>query len=564
VRGSGRRPGLLALLLTATLALGAAAEDAFVDVAAELGIDFLHRDGRSGRYYFVETVAGGGGFVDADGDGDLDVYLVNGAATPGSKLDGTPRNALFENRRGADGRVRFADVTAAAGVGDDGYGMGFCAGDADADGRLDLVVTNFGADRFYDNLGGGRFAERGEAAGIAGDAWSVSCAFGDVDGDGDLDLYVTHYLQFSFADSPHCFDRARDLEDYCHPSRFAGAADALYINHGAGADGGVVFRDEGRERGLAQGRTEKGFGVVLSDLDLDGDLDAYVANDGTPNRLYRNDGSGRFEDVALVGGAALSSTGQRQAGMGVAVGDVDGDLLPDLLVTNFSMENNALYGNRGDLVFDDRSRSSGLAAISFRPLGWGIELFDADNDGDLDAAVANGHVMAHIARFVPGSEYAQANQLLLGEDGGRFRDASAEMGAAWASAEVSRALSAGDFDDDGRLDLLITNNNAGPDLLHNRLGGTGHWLGIVLEGPPENPFAVGARVTLRAGERTLVREVRSGGSVMSQNDLRLHFGLGKAGGEAEVEVLWPGGRRQSARTDRLDRYWTIRFATADR
>ena len=536
------------------------ADDAFVDVAPDLGIDFQHRDGRSGRYYFIETVASGGGFVDFDSDGDLDVYLINGAATPGSSYQTPPRNALYENRRDASGGARYVDVTSTAGLGDKSYGMGFCAGDIDADGRIDLFVTNVGPDRLFRNTGDGRFEEIGRAAGVAGDAWSVSCAFGDVDGDGDLDLYVTRYLVFSFENSPRCFDRARDLEHYCHPTRFDGLADALFINLGKGADGAVRFRDEGTARGLARGRTEKGLGVALSDLDGDGDLDVYVANDGTANRLYRNDGSGVFEDVALSGGSALSPRGERHAGMGVAVGDADGDGAWDLLVTNFSMEPNAFYKNLGELIFDDRARASGLGPASFRPLGWGIELFDADNDGDLDAAVANGHVMQHIARFVPGLTYAQPNQLFLGDGRGRFRDASADLGAAFRSERVSRALAVGDWNDDGRLDLLITHTNGPAELLENRMT-AGHWLGIDLRGPPANPFAIGAKVTVKAGELKLSREVRSGGSVMSQSDLRLHFGLGDFQGEVDVAIRWPDGKRQVARTGRLDRYWKIEYAS---
>ncbi len=535
---------LLPLLLLTTAAL--TAEPSFVDVTAEVGVDFQHQDGRSGRRYFIETVASGGGFLDFDGDGDLDIYLLNGAATPGSKLKEPPRNALFENRGG-----RFVEVAKLAGVDDDGYGMGFCVGDADGDGRLDFFVTNVGPDRLFQNLGEGRFEEVAVRAGVdGGKEWSVGCAFGDIDGDGDLDLYVSRYVEFSFEGSPKCSDRARGLDYYCHPSRFAGRPDALFINRGDG-----TFSDRSAERGIRQESTEKGLGVVLADLDLDGDLDLYVANDGTPNRLYLSDGSGRFKDASLLSGAALGEAGEPLAGMGVAFGDVDGDGLEDLLVSNFSLEPNSFYKNLGDGLFEDRTRAAGLHSLSYRPLGWGIELFDADNDGDLDLAVANGHVMDNIERFVPGATYAQPDQLFLNEGLGHFREVKSV--GPWQQAAISRGLASGDFNNDGRLDLLVTRTNGAPALLENRTPHTHSWLGLVLVGPPSNRQAIGARVVLRAGKKSQVRQVRSGGGVLSQSDLRLHFGLGEHQCEVEVHIRWPDGSQQIEKTTQLDRYWPI-------
>ncbi len=544
---------LLLLLLAATslaaeplAAESLAAEPTLVDVAADVGLDFRHQDGRSGRRYFIETVASGGGFFDFDGDGDLDIYLLNGAATPGSKLTRAPRNALFENRDG-----RFVEVGARAGVADDGYGMGLCVGDADGDGHLDLFVTNVGQDRLYRGLGGGRFEEVSARTGVdGGEQWSVGCAFGDVDGDSDLDLYVSRYVAFSYEDHPRCVDRARKLDYYCHPTRFPGRPDALFIN-----DGGGVFRDLAAERGISRETSEKGLGVALADFDVDGDLDLYVANDGTPNRLYLNDGHGRFEDVSLLSGASLGEAGEPLAGMGVALGDLDGDGLSDLVVTNFSLEPNSLYKNLGEGLFDDRTRASGLHAASYRRLGWGVELFDADNDGDLDLAVANGHVMDNIERFVPGVSYAQPDQLFLGDGAGHFREAKAS--GISNPAAVSRGLASGDFNGDGRIDLLVTRTGGRPALLENRTASSHHWISLELVGPAHNRQAIGARVELQAGERTQVREVRSGGSVLSQSDLRPHFGLGTFLGEVEVRIRWPDGSRQTARTRELDRSWKI-------
>ena len=543
-------------LLVHPILLGqpAQGEEGFVDVAASVGIDFQHHDGRSGRYFFPETVGSGGGFLDYDGDGDLDLYLVNGAATPGSQLASPPRNGLYEQRDG-----RFMGVAKAAGVDDTGYGFGFCVGDYDGDQRLDFLVTNFGADRLYRNLGpddGGqvRFEDRAMAAKVAGDAWSVSCAFGDVDGDGDLDLYVTRYVDFSYEKPVECRDKARDILSYCHPDHFDGVADALYLNQGDG-----TFREEGRARGLAQGKGERGLGVVASDLDNDGDLDIYVTNDGSANRFYQNDGDGKFVDLSLLSGTAFDANGAQQAGMGIAAGDVNGDGWIDLAVTNFSLESNNLFINLGQGLFEERARASGVGESSFQDLGWGMGFLDVDGDGDLDLATANGHIMDNIERFMPNQTYAQANRLLRNDGEGRFVDVSAASGKVWQDKEVSRGLVVGDFDNDGRPDLLITHSNASVDLLQNRLPASA-WLGLDLQGPSRNRFAIGARVEVTVGERRQVREVRSGGGVLTQGDLRLLFGLGKGAQQVKVEIRWPDGKRQRLTVRELNRYWPIAYA----
>ncbi len=543
----------IALCLATTLPVSAAEKPRskpwFVEVSAQRGIRFHHQDGRSGQKFYIESAASGGGWIDFDHDGDLDLYLINGAATPGSKLDGTPTNALYENRDG-----RFVDVTAKAGVGDTGYGMGMCAGDIDADGKLDFLLTNYGTDRLYRNLGGGRFAEIGAKAGVANDRWGASCAFGDIDGDGDLDIYVAHYVQFSFESNPFCGDRARNLRAYCRPNVFDGEADSLFINQGDG-----TFREEGKARGLVQGKDEKGYGVVMSDLDDDGDLDIYVSNDGTLNRLYVNDGKGHFSDEALLAGVGLSARGSAESGMGVDLGDVNGDGREDLLVTNYSMETNTLYLNLGGLMFEDGTRKAGLAESSYRYVGWGTAFFDHDNDGDLDLALVNGHAVDNIEIFEASLKYRQPNQLMENLGGGRFHDVSREAGPALAVERVSRALAQGDFDNDGRLDLLVTNTNDPIDLLHNEIDNGHHWLGLVLRGPKANPFAIGARATLTLNGKKTIREVRSGSSFLAQGDLRPHFGLGTHKGSVSVEIRWPDGRVQRETTEQLDRYWTITY-----
>ncbi|MBZ0114285.1 MAG: CRTAC1 family protein [Thermoanaerobaculia bacterium] len=541
------------LLATASVLLGAPEGPWFVDATESLGVSFHHQDGRSGEKFYVESAASGGGWFDADGDGDLDLYLINGAATPGSSVQGTPRNALYENRDG-----RFVDISEAAGVGDESYGMGLCVGDVDADGRLDFLVTNYGPDRLYRGLGSGRFEEIAARAGVDDPRWGASCAFGDLDGDGDLDLYVTHYVDFRFDRNPFCGDRARNLRAYCRPEAFDGVTDSLFINQGDGS-----FREEGQSRGIARGANEKGFGVVLSDIDDDKDLDIYVTNDGTMNRLYINDGKGRFSDIGLLSGVGLSVQGRAQSGMGVDIADFDGDQRLDVVVTNYSMESNALYRSLARGQFDEESSQRGLAGPSFRLVGWGTRFFDVDNDGDLDLAVANGHAVDNIEIFEAKLTYEQPNQLLLNDGRGYFTDASQLAGEPFQRQRVSRALAVGDFNDDGRLDLLITNTNGSPEVLRNELTTGNHWLGVHLKGPASNPLAIGARVTLSGpGDRHQLQEVRSGGSFLAQSDLRLHFGLGREAVPVKLEIRWPNGEVQRAEVEELDRYVEVAYSPA--
>ena len=545
-----RSTGIFLLVFRLALAADAYGKEWFREVSQEVGVHFLHQDGRSGEKYYIETAGSGGGWFDFDNDGDLDLYLVNGAATPGAGIRGTPRNALYENRSG-----KFVDVTGTARVGDESFGMGLCVGDYDFDGNLDFLVTNYGVDKLYRNLGNGTFEEVGRAAGVDDPRWGTSCSFADIDRDGDLDLYVGRYVNFSYENNPYCGSRSRRLRTYCRPDIFDGLVDSLFVNN---ADG--TFTEEGGDRGIVQNPVnQKGFGGVWSDLDADGDSDLYVANDGTANRLYVNDGRGLFKDISLLSGTALSDEGAAESGMGVDVGDADGDGKPDLIVTNYSFETNTLYTNLGEMFFDDRTISAGLAELSQRPVGWGIQFFDYDNDGDLDLAVANGHVMENIQQFESESTYPQRNQLLENDGKGYFRDVSAVAGAPWRVQKVSRGLAVGDWNNDGKLDLVITNTNDAIDLLENQLSNGNHWLGVVLRGPRSNRFAIGARVDLQAGEIVGAREVRSGGSFLAQPDLRLHFGLGTFRGTAALKIHWPDGQIQTEKVDELDRYVEITY-----
>lgn len=530
----------------------------FVDISQQVGVDFRHQDGRSGQRYYVETVASGGGWLDFDSDGDLDLYLVNGAATPGSDLTTVPRNALYENRDG-----RFVEVAEVAGVDDPGYGMGMCAGDYDADGRLDFLVTNYGADRLFRNLGPVdgqvRFEEVAQQAGVASQGWGTGCTFADLDLDGDLDLYVANYVHFSYENNPRCGDVTRNVWSYCRPVVFKGQGDHLYINQGDG-----TFRQEAGLRGIVEGVDDRGFGVIASDLNKDGAPDLLVANDGTLNRFYVNDGKGFFTDQALISGLSSNRSGHPESGMGLALADVDGDDLQDLLVTNYSFETNTFYNNRsnnrGDLFFEDRTDEVGLGAPSYLQVSWGVAFLDFDNDGDLDVAVANGHVMDTIDQFEDGIGYPQPNLLFANDGSGHFRDVSEEAGAAFSVAKVSRALAVGDWNNDGRLDLLITNTNDTVDLLENRLETPHHWIGFHLVGSADNPAAIGARVALDcAGEKVGVREVKSGGSLLAQHDVRLHFGLGECTGPVKADILWPDGQSQQEHFEVNDAYHQVRY-----
>ncbi len=540
-----RFPVILIAVMSATVPANSSepGNDWFVDVSSDVGIDFVHQNGSQGRYHFIETAASGGGWIDFDNDSDPDLYLINAESADGQPL----RNVLYENRNG-----QFVDVTDQAGVGDTGYGMGMCVGDYDSDGMIDFLVTNYGSNRLYRNLGQGKFEERSSSAGLNQSGWSTGCAFADLDRDGDLDLYVTRYVNYD-RNAPHACQAGPDgKRAYCHPNAYPGETDLLYINQGDG-----VFEESGQTRGLNQGRDERGFGVLISDLNDDGHPDIYVANDGSVNRVYINDGKARFTDSSLLSGAALNLAGLAEAGMGVDLGDVDGDGIQDLIVSHFSMESNTLYRGLGDAMFEDATNRFGLATPSFLDVGWGIKYLDFDNDGDLDLAIANGHVQDDIESVEPRLKYAQKNRLMENDNGKRFGDVTNDAGTAWQLHAVSRGLAVADYDSDGKPDLLVTNTNGRVQLLNNRHPNSHEWLGLELTGPPGNVFAVGTRITLHSNTGTQIREIRSGDSFLSQSALRQHFGLADKAGEMTVTIDWPDGHRQTFRTNQKNQYLRI-------
>ena len=495
-----------------------------VDITQAAGLDFEHYNGFSGEYYYVETFGAGAAFLDVDGDGWLDLYLVNGAPLSGERPDPIPTNRLYHNT-GAGG---FSDVTAASGTGHTGYGMGGAAADYDADGDVDLYVTNVGPNILLRNEGAGRFADVTAAVGGGDARWGTSCGFLDYDLDGDVDLYATNYVEFDPQNNIVCAEGG--IRSYCEPKFYEPVGDVLYRNE----DG--QFRDVTLETGIIH--KGRGLGVAFADYDLDGDTDIYVANDGTMNFLYQNQGN-RFAEVGLYAGGRYNEDGLAEAGMGVEFGDWDNDGLQDIFVTNFAQETNTLYGNDGQGQFYDITLRAGLAECSYKPLGFGTNFFDYDNDGDLDLFVANGHVMDKITQVHPDHAYPQPNQVLCNQRGTRFVDVSAKLGPALAVAAVSRASAKADYDNDGDLDLLVTNVAATPNLLRNDGGNRQHWLTIQLGNTAQH-----ARVAVTAGGQRQVKEHQSGGSYLASSDPRLHFGLGEAT-QATVEIRWPDGALQT-------------------
>ncbi len=501
----------------------------FTDVTAAAQIAFVHQSGASADKYMVETFGSGVAWLDFDNDGDQDLYFVNGA--PGAA------NALYRN----NGNGTFTDVTARAGVaaaGGRAYKTGVAVGDTDGDGYPDLYVTAFGPNILFHNNRDGTFTDVTAAAAVAGGAaeWSTSSGFVDFDRDGDLDLYVVNYLDYHLDDSPYCGQRKAGYRMYCNPTLFDGAADRLFRNNGDG-----TFTDVSRAAGIAN-PAGKGLGLAFCDIDRDGDTDIYVANDLVRNFLYRNNGDGTFTDIAYGAGVGFDSNGKPQAGMGVDCADVDGNGYPDIFVTNFSEELNALYMNRGDGTFDDRSSMAGLAS-GYLPLGFGTRLFDADNDGDLDLYVTNGHVIDNIQLYRPAFSYAQPD-LIYENSGGLFRDITARAGAALKLPRVGRGLAVADFDNDGDLDVVIATLGGRPVLLRNDSAAGSNWLTIAAHGRGLNSAGVGATVRLRTAAGVQVREITSVASYLSASDIRLHFGLGTARSAAAIEITWPRGATQ--------------------
>lgn len=556
---------------------------AFTDVTKAAGLGgFRHVSGSAGKDYIIEATGSGCAFIDYDNDGWLDVYLVNGGTM--DVLRGkakAPRAALCHNNR--DGT--FTDVTEQAGLASERFGQGVCAGDFDNDGWTDLYVTNYGKNRLYRNNGNGTFTDVTERAGVAVGSWSTGCAFGDYDGDGLLDLFVAGYIELdlnrlpppgtgSLAPEAQKKDESqnaggmgasyragmsacqyRSQRVMCGPRGLKGAPDHLFRNNGDG-----TFTETSARAGVADKAGYYGFGVAWFDLDDDGRLDLIVANDSTPNYVYRNRGDGTFEDVSYASGAALNEHGREQAHMGVAIGDYDGDGRADIHITNFSDDSNVLYHNDGGGNFTDVTFPAGLGEVTIPFLGWGTNFFDYDNDGWLDLLAANGHVYPLADTADWGTSYRQ-RLLLFRNVKNKFREAGSGAGPALNVPRPSRGSAVGDFDNDGDLDILLNNIDEAPTLLRNDGGHkSGHWLTVRLIGNPKQKCprdAIGSVVFCTANGRRMREEVASGRSYNSQSDLRVHFGLGAAAKADRLEVRWAGGRTELFEITRTDQFLTL-------
>ena len=503
----------------------------FTDITAELGVEFRHTNGERGEKYFIEPIGSGVALFDFDNDGDLDLYCVNGSTLPKVDTPMPPTNVLYRN----DGGV-FTDVTNEAAVGDTGYGLGCCVGDYNNDGFTDLYVTNYGTNVLYRNNGDGTFTDVADIAGVAGNQFSSGCAFVDVDADGYLDLYIVNYVQFDPNTNPEC---ARlGVRTYCTPEALPGAADVLYRNNGDG-----TFTDVSEKAGIGT-TSGKGLGVVCGDIDNDGDVDIFVANDTTPNFLYRNDTDTaiKMTEDALFAGVALSEEGRAYSGMGANLGDFDNDGYLDIVITNFQDQTNSLYHNAQSGFFNEMSFAKGIGERSLPYLAWGVDFIDFNNDGWLDLFIANGHLDDNIAEMDPIGTYPQPNQLFLNNRGINFSEIP---DATIAQRKVSRGTAFGDIDNDGDVDVVISNLKDSPTVLRNDGGNASRWLSVKLIGTHCNRDAIGARVTVVSGGLTQIREVKSGSGYISQNDLRLHFGLADAPRVDTLTVRWLCGKRQT-------------------
>lgn len=506
------------------------------DITAATGIRFNHIAAPE-KKYIVESMSGGVLILDYDRDGWPDIYFTNSPTVEMALKGEKAKGALFHNNHNGT----FTNVTEKAGVASPCFAMGGAVGDYNNDGWPDIYVTCLGGNVLYRNNGDGTFTDVTKQAGVADGRWSTGAAFGDFDGDGFVDLMVTNYVDFKlndlpgFGKSPTCKFRGLDVQ--CGPRGLKGGGDSLFHNNGDG-----TFTDISKKAGVDDAPGYYGLGVVWSDLGNTGRPDIYVANDSTPNYLYRNEGGGKFTDIGLESGTAVSGDGSEQGSMGVAVADYNHTGRFSIYVTNFADEFNTLYRNDGAFSFTDVSYDAGVALASLPYVKWGTAFVDLDNDGWPDLFSVNGHVYPQVDTTPSGARYREVENLLMNERDGVFCDAGNLAGLAVKEPRVSRGLGAADLDNDGNVDLVIENLDGSPTVLHNGGVPGAHWVSFELAGTRSNRLAIGARITLTAGGMTQMDEVRSGGSYLSQNDLRVHFGLGRAEKIDSVEVRWPSGR----------------------
>jgi hypothetical protein len=539
---SGQKPAPRAPQPSAQRMPPSAAVDQFVEVSKPAGIHFTLSSGGPEKRYIIEAKGGGGiAWFDYDGDGNLDLFFVNGSTFADWRRGTSPRSRLYRNR----GDGTFEDASHASGLDHTGWGMGVCAADYDNDGNEDLYVTYYGGNVLYRNRGGGQFENVTKSAGTAGRGWGMGCAFGDLDGDGFLDLYVANYVDVDIeklgepGSAPNC--TYRSIATFCGPRGFPGGRDILYHNNRDG-----TFTDVTEQAGIDAGRSF-GLGVVMGDYDRDGRLDIYVANDSTPSALYRNNGDGTFTDVGPQSGVAYSAEGQEQAGMGVDFGDYDNDGWLDVVKGNFSDDTKNLYHNNGDGTFTDQTYFAGLGDTGWLFTTFGADFLDYDNDGWKDILLANGQTFPQMDLYPTGITYAERNLLFHNLGNGKFEEVGRRAGPGLALQKVSRGLAVADYDNDGDAEFAISNMNAAPDLIRHARKNPNQSVLIRLVGTKSNRDGIGAKVKVTAGGLTQFDEVRSGGSYLCSNDPRLHFGLGTATKAERIEIEWPSGQ-----TDRIE------------
>lgn len=517
----------------------------FRDVTRESGVDFRHTHGGCGKYYIVETVTAGLCLFDYDGDGDDDIYFLNGTPLAGCPKPVKPVNRLFRN----EGGFRFVDVTEVAGVGDAGYGLGVVAGDYDNDGDLDLFVNNYGRNVLYRNNGDGTFTDVTRLVGVDnGHRVGAGALFLDVDADGWLDLYVGNYIVFD--ENKHVFHHLTGVPVYGSPEEYPPDVDTLYRNKGDGS-----FEDVTESSGIGA-VAGTSMGMVAGDFDNDGDTDIFVGNDVRANFLFINDGKGHFAEMALERGVAYNGYGDENASMGVDCGDYNNDGWMDLYITDYQNEWPVLYRNLGNAWFEDVTFNTGAGGKVYPYVNWGVGFVDFDNDGDKDIFIGNGHINDKIELIDDTTAYRVAN-IVLRNDGGRFTDVSQEAGDLPKIIKSTRGVAFADLDLDGRMDIVVLNSNDSADVLRNVTENDNHWIQIDLRQPMLNRFGVGSRVKVVAGSLVQFDEVRCGRGYQSHWGLRLHFGLGPHDRVDKIEVWWHGGGHDVVENVPADQVITI-------
>lgn len=521
------------------------------DVGEKAGIHFQHAYSPE-KKYIPESMSGGVLILDYDRDGWPDIYFTNAPTVDMALRHEKARGALYHNNH--DGT--FTDVSDKAGVASPCFANGGAVGDYNNDGWPDMYITCMGANVLYRNNGDGTFTDVTAKAGVGDERYSTGASFGDYDNDGFVDLMVTNYVDFhlenlpGFGKLPICTYRGLDVQ--CGPRGLKGAGDSLYHNNGDG-----TFTDVSKAAGVSDPDGYYGLGVTWVDFNNSGKLDIFVANDATPNYLYKNEGNGKFSEIGLESGTAVSQDGTEQACMGVAIGDYLHSGLPSIYVTNFENEYNILYRNNGGWQFDDVAYKSGVGLPSMPYVKWGDAFFDADNDGWLDLIAVSGHVYPQVASLPSGGGYQQAGLLHLNQRDGTFCDASQQAGTALMERRVSRGLAVADLFNDGQLDVVIEDIDGSPRILRNRGLAENHWVSFELAGTKSNRLAIGAKLKITAGGVTQTEQIRSGGSYLSQSDLRVHFGLASASKVDSVEIRWPSGVTEVMRNLAVNQFYPI-------